>query len=118
VLVDHPEKGLFWLCVEVDEYQHKSYAAEYEESRYQDLFMDFSGRYVFLRINPDSFTKDGVRCSPSFEERREVVLADVKRVVTDGPQTKDLVAVHQPLLLRLVVSYPYHVNQRVKPTVI
>ncbi len=93
VLVEHPDKGLFWLCIEIDEFQHKSYAADYEEARYNDLFVDFSGRYLFLRINPDSFVRQGVRLNPPFEERCDTVLAEIERALAEGPQSDDLVEV-------------------------
>jgi len=35
------------LCIEIDEDQHKSYIKEHEKARYDDLFMDFSGKYIF-----------------------------------------------------------------------
>ena len=41
------------LCIEVDENQHKNYIKQNEQNRYDDLFMDFSGKYIFIRYNPD-----------------------------------------------------------------
>ena len=43
------------LCIEVDENQHKYYIKEKEIERYNDLFMDFSGKYIFIRYNPDKY---------------------------------------------------------------
>ena len=43
------------LCIEVDEEQHKSYVKHDESNRYNDLFMDISGKYIFIRYNPDKF---------------------------------------------------------------
>jgi hypothetical protein len=42
------------LAIEIDENQHKKYLIIDEESRYNDLFMDFSGKYIFIRYNPDT----------------------------------------------------------------
>ena len=35
------------LCIEVDEEQHKYYIKQNENIRYDDLFMDFSGKYIY-----------------------------------------------------------------------
>jgi len=94
LLVEHPIKGLFWLCIEIDENQHKYYASDYEEERYNDLFVDFSGRYVFLRVNPDSFKIQGHKVDPSFEERFSTVKRAIKIVIENGPLRDNLVEVH------------------------
>ena len=43
------------LCIEIDENQHKYYVKQDEINRYDDLFMSFSGKYIFIRYNPDKF---------------------------------------------------------------
>jgi hypothetical protein len=93
LLVEHPQKGLFWLCIEIDENQHKPYAAGYEEGRYNDLFTDFSGRYVFLRVNPDAFRQNGKRVNPPFEERVQEVMGRIRYYLDEGPTSEDLVQV-------------------------
>ena len=86
VLVEHVVQGLFWLCIEIDENQHKGYAEGYEEMRYNDLFVDYSGRYVFLRINPDSFWEEGQKKDPPFEERQQIVMDQIHHLLDTGPQ--------------------------------
>jgi hypothetical protein len=54
------------VAIEIDERQHKDRAPGYEDARYNDLFMDFSGRYVFLRINPDGYRRKGKKLNPPF----------------------------------------------------
>ena len=62
------------LCIEIDEGQHKTYIKERENARYDDLFMDFSGKYIFIRYNPDKFKdKYGKMKNPFFETRVEVL---------------------------------------------
>ena len=62
------------LCVEVDEDQHKSYIKDDECIRYDDLFMDFAGKYIFIRYNPDKFKdKYGQMKNPLFEARMKVL---------------------------------------------
>ena len=61
------------LCIEIDEDQHKSYIKENEVARYDDLFMDFSGKYIFIRYNPDKFKdKYGKSPNPYLNSRMEV----------------------------------------------
>ena len=46
------------LAVETDEFGHKSYDQHDEEIRYSDLFMIHSGKWIFIRFNPDdNFSK-------------------------------------------------------------
>lgn len=52
--IDHRKLiGATLLCVETDEFAHKAYDAKDEEIRYDDLFMVHSGKWVFIRFNPD-----------------------------------------------------------------
>ena len=86
-LVEHPHRGLFWLCVEIDEHQHRGYEDGYEIVRYNDLFVDFSGKYVFLRINPDPFRsqeRGGERIDPPFEDRLAMVEREIQDILMDG----------------------------------
>ena len=41
------------LCVETDEHAHAGYDARDEEIRYDDLYMAYSGKWIFIRFNPD-----------------------------------------------------------------
>ena len=44
------------LCTEVDEHQHKKNIKYDEKIRYDNLFMELNGKYVFIRYRPDRFT--------------------------------------------------------------
>ena len=58
------------LCVEIVEDQHKRYLKQDEEHRYDDLFMDFSCKYIFIRYNPDPYRDaDGKKRNPRFDTR-------------------------------------------------
>jgi hypothetical protein len=83
-LLEHPDQGLFWLCIEIDENQHRGYEDGYEIVRYNDLFLDFSGRYVFLRINPDPFQEGLDRKDPPFEERLAIVDKEIQDIMENG----------------------------------
>ena len=41
------------LCVETDEHAHAGYDKRDEEIRYDDLYMAYSGKWIFIRFNPD-----------------------------------------------------------------
>ena len=46
------------LAIETDEFGHKSYDQHDEEIRYDDLYMIHSGKWIFIRFNPDdNFSK-------------------------------------------------------------
>ena len=42
------------LAVETDEFGHHRYDSYDEEIRYDDVFMIHSGKWLFIRFNPDS----------------------------------------------------------------
>jgi hypothetical protein len=41
------------LCIETDEFGHVGYDPKDEELWYDDLYMIHSGKWVFIRFNPD-----------------------------------------------------------------
>lgn len=41
------------LCIETDEFAHSGYDSKDEETRYDDLYMIHSGKWIFIRFNPD-----------------------------------------------------------------
>ncbi len=44
------------LCVETDEFQHRRHNnTNYEEVRYEDLYMVHGGKFIFIRFNPDKY---------------------------------------------------------------
>lgn len=56
--------------------------------------MDFSGWYVFLRINPDPFRDgSGARMDPPFEERLSVVVDAIRDYARNGSQGHELIEV-------------------------
>jgi hypothetical protein len=42
------------LAVETDEFAHRGYDPKDEEIRYDDVYMIHSGKWIFIRFNPDS----------------------------------------------------------------
>jgi hypothetical protein len=58
------------LAIETDENQHKSYDKMDEEMRYDDLYMIHSGKWVYIRFNPDKYKNEkGVSKNPTIASR-------------------------------------------------
>ena len=54
--IDHYKLfGSTLLCIETDENCHKDYNKNDEENRYNDLYMLHSGKFIFIRFNPDKY---------------------------------------------------------------
>lgn len=52
--IDHRKLiGATLLCIETDEFGHRLYDPKDEEIRYDDLYMIHSGKWIFIRFNPD-----------------------------------------------------------------
>ena len=52
--IDHRKLiGNTVLAIETDEFAHRSYDQQDEEIRYDDVYMIHSGKWVFIRFNPD-----------------------------------------------------------------
>jgi hypothetical protein len=70
------------LCIETDENQHKSYSKEDEIARYNDLFMAFGGKFIFIRFNPDKYKdKNGKSCNPMLVNRLPVLEAEINKQI-------------------------------------
>jgi len=53
--IDHRRLiGNTMLAIETDEFGHRGYDKQDEEIRYDDLFMIHSGKWIFIRFNPDT----------------------------------------------------------------
>jgi hypothetical protein len=84
------------LCIEIDEDQHKSYNKVDEVRRYNNLFMDFSGKYVFIRYNPDPYKVNGIRRNPKFNTRITELVNKIKELekhIQNG-KNKELIEIH------------------------
>jgi hypothetical protein len=84
------------LCIETDEKQHKGYNKKDEKDRYEDLYMVFSGKWIFIRFNPDKYTnKKGVRKNPTIARRlfklKEEMEKQIKRIQNE--ENKELVEI-------------------------
>ena len=68
------------LCVETDEFRHAGYDSKDEEIRYDDLYMIHSGKWVFIRFNPDG---KGVDMVDKLERLIEEVQTQIERIEAD-----------------------------------
>ena len=95
--IDHRKLiGNTLLCIETDEKQHKYYDKKDEKDRYEDLYMVFSGKWIFIRFNPDKYTnKKGVRKNPTIAKRlfrlKEEIEKQIKRIQNE--ENKELVEI-------------------------
>ena len=88
--------GNTMLCIETDEFAHRSYKKDDEEHRYSDLFMAISCKYIFIRFNPDPNRE--ARCAKTdFDAKLSVLIrimrAQIKRI-EEGANT-ELVEIHK-----------------------
>jgi hypothetical protein len=68
------------LCIETDEHAHVGYDTKDEELRYDDLFMIHSGKWVFIRFNPDG---KGVDIVDKLERLIDEVRTQIARIEED-----------------------------------
>ena len=65
--------------------------------RYDDLFMDFSGKYIFIRYNPDKFIdKYNKSKNPFFEKRMEVLENAINKNIEriNNYENTELIEIH------------------------
>ena len=85
------------LAVEVDEDQHKMYN-EKEDIRYNDLYMVHSGKWIFIRYNPDSYKNEKGKLVKPADTYRLGILKDfiqthIQRIQSE--QNKELIEIHK-----------------------
>jgi len=97
------------LAIETDEGQHKSYDAKKEEHRYDDLFFAHSGRWIFIRFNPDGykdskgkkrggmFNSDGKRNQYEVDRRQKVLKEEIEKQIRriENYENTDLLEIHK-----------------------
>jgi hypothetical protein len=79
--VDHRKQiGATLLCIETDEFGHRNYDPTDEEVRYDDLYMIYSGKWIFIRFNPDG---KGVDMQDKLERLMEEITTQIERIEAD-----------------------------------
>lgn len=81
--IDHRKLiGNTLLAIETDENQHKRYNEMDEETRYDDLYMAFSGKWIYIRFNPDGFKNDcNISKNPNMEKRLEILKVEIEKQI-------------------------------------
>ncbi len=70
------------IAIETDENQHKAYDEMDEETRYDDLFMAHSGKWIYIRFNPDKYINaQGVRKNPMIATRLESLKTEIEKQI-------------------------------------
>jgi hypothetical protein len=93
------------LCIEVDENQHKGYDDKKEEIRYDDLYMLHSGKFIFIRLNPDKFkNKDGKSLNPMLYIRLPILKEEIEK------QIKRIESEENVELLEIIKLYYDEIN--------
>jgi hypothetical protein len=73
--IDHRKLiGNTILAIETDEFGHSGYDPLDEEIRYDDLYMIHSGKWIFIRFNPDGGKVD-------LEDKLEVLVGEIKEQI-------------------------------------
>jgi hypothetical protein len=79
--IDHRKLiGATLLCIETDEFGHAGYDPKDEELRYDDLYMVHSGKWVFIRFNPDG---KGVDMVDKLVRLMEEIQIQIDRIEND-----------------------------------
>ena len=65
------------LAVETDEFGHRNYDKKDEEIRYDDLYMIHSGKWIFIRFNPDC---DKVDIEDKLEKLVNTIKEQIERI--------------------------------------
>ena len=78
------------LAVETDEFAHRYYDADDEELRHDDLFLVFSGKWVWIRFNPDGGPLD-------LKDKLEVLRVKISETIAliEADLNEDLVLIEK-----------------------
>ena len=75
------------VIIEVDEHQHALYDKDKERERQEQLLETIPGKVHLVRLNPNSFSINGVPQRASHNERHRALLAAVLEDVSDTKVT-------------------------------
>ena len=83
------------LCIETDENQYKTYDKQDEIKRYNDLYLQFSAKFIFIRFNPDKYIENGVIKNTMIAKRltklKDTIDEQIKRISNN--ENKDLIEI-------------------------
>lgn len=78
------------LAIETDEFGHRSYDKRDEEIRYDDVYMIHSGKWIFIRFNPDSNVS-----KVDIEDKLDTLIETMKECIEriENEENKELVEI-------------------------
>jgi hypothetical protein len=71
--------GNTMLCVEVDQNQHKYYPKYDDFVRYNELLCDFTGKFIFIRYNPDKYKHKNKVIDTDSKIRLEILSNEINK---------------------------------------
>jgi hypothetical protein len=76
--IDHRKLiGNTILAIETDEFAHKGYDEKDEEIRYDDLYMIHSGKWIYIRFNPDNTRTN----KTDIEDRIVILIKEIEKQI-------------------------------------
>ena len=79
--IDHRKLfGNTILAIETDEFCHRGYDKYDEEIRYDDLYMIHSGKWIFIRFNPDNTRTDKTDIEDRITQLLEEMEKQIERI--------------------------------------
>ena len=90
--IDHRKLiGGTLMCVETDEFAHRSYDPRDEEIRYDDLVAYHTGRMIFIRFNPDGKGVDMEDKLDRLVDEMRQQIDRIERDENDGPGLLEII---------------------------
>ena len=97
--IDHYKLiGNTLLCIETDENYHKNYNKNDEEIRYNDLYMLHSGKFIFIRFNPDKYkNKNNKYINPILNTRLPILKEEIEKQIEriENEENTELLEIHK-----------------------
>ena len=85
--VDHRKLfGNTILAIETDEFAHRTYDEKDEEIRYDDLYMIHSGKWIYIRFNPDVTRTQKTDIEDRIDVLLEVMEEQIQRIMSEENQ--------------------------------
>ena len=82
--IDHRKLiGNTILAVETDEHAHQGYDEKDEEIRYDDLYMIHSGKWVYIRFNPDKTRTQKTDIEDRINTLLEMIETQIQRILSE-----------------------------------
>jgi len=71
------------LAIETDEFGHRAYDKRDEEIRYDDLYMIHSGKWIFIRFNPDDPRKQHIDIEDRIASLIDEIELQIDRILAE-----------------------------------